>query len=46
MRWYGDEPQMSKEETQKLHDMVADEYNQKDSDDNDDVTHSEVTKVY
>lgn len=37
---------MSKEETQKLHDMVAEEYSQKDIDDNDYVPHSEVTKVY
>ncbi|CAI5728205.1 unnamed protein product [Peronospora effusa] len=37
---------MSEEETQKLHDMVAKEYNQENSDGNDDVMHSEVTKVY
>ncbi|OWZ20389.1 3-methyl-2-oxobutanoate hydroxymethyltransferase [Phytophthora megakarya] len=37
---------MSKEETQKLHDLVAEEYSQKDHDENDIETHSEVTKVY
>ncbi|ETI54518.1 3-methyl-2-oxobutanoate hydroxymethyltransferase [Phytophthora nicotianae CJ01A1] len=37
---------MSKEETQKLHDMMATEYSQKDDDEDQDMTHSEVTKVY
>ncbi|CAI5724682.1 unnamed protein product [Peronospora destructor] len=37
---------MSEEETQKLHEMVAKEYNQENSDGSDGVTHSEVTKVY
>ncbi|KAG7376825.1 hypothetical protein PHYPSEUDO_012670 [Phytophthora pseudosyringae] len=37
---------MSKEETQKLHDLVADEYSQKDDDENETEEHSEVTKVY
>lgn len=36
---------MSKEETQKLHDMMKDEYSQKD-DEEEEETHSEVTKVY
>ncbi|RAW21558.1 hypothetical protein PC110_g21561, partial [Phytophthora cactorum] len=37
---------MSKEETQKLHDMMATEYSHKDDDEDDGATHSEVTKVY
>ncbi|KAH7472735.1 3-methyl-2-oxobutanoate hydroxymethyltransferase 2, mitochondrial [Phytophthora ramorum] len=37
---------MSKEETQKLHDMVANDYNHKQDDGNEDATPSEVTKVY
>jgi hypothetical protein len=37
---------MSKEETQKLHDMVAEEYSQNDADEGDEAAHSEVTKVY
>ena len=38
--------QMSEEETQKLHDMVANEYSQKESDECDEETLAEVTKVY
>ncbi|KUG02158.1 3-methyl-2-oxobutanoate hydroxymethyltransferase [Phytophthora nicotianae] len=41
-----DNQTMSKEETQKLHDMMATEYSQKDDDEDQDMTHSEVTKVY
>uniref|UniRef100_A0AAV1TDN6 3-methyl-2-oxobutanoate hydroxymethyltransferase n=1 Tax=Peronospora matthiolae TaxID=2874970 RepID=A0AAV1TDN6_9STRA len=37
---------MSEEETRKLHDMVANEYNQKDGDKCDKEAPSEVTKVY
>lgn len=37
---------MSKDETQKLHDMLADEYSQKDDDGQEDMAFSEVTKVY
>ncbi|KAL3665934.1 hypothetical protein V7S43_009354 [Phytophthora oleae] len=36
---------MSKEETQKLHEMMNDEYSEKDNEE-EEVTHSEVTKVY
>ncbi|EGZ11043.1 hypothetical protein PHYSODRAFT_548747 [Phytophthora sojae] len=38
---------MSKEETQKLHDMVANEFSEKSGEETDDAAaHSEVTKVY
>ncbi|KAG6622372.1 3-methyl-2-oxobutanoate hydroxymethyltransferase [Phytophthora cinnamomi] len=37
---------MSKEETQKLHDMVANEFTEKLEEEIDDAAHSEVTKVY
>ncbi|KAE8876627.1 3-methyl-2-oxobutanoate hydroxymethyltransferase 2 [Phytophthora fragariae] len=37
---------MSKEETQKLHDMVANEFSDKPEEEIDDAAHSEVTKVY
>ncbi|CAI5741885.1 unnamed protein product [Hyaloperonospora brassicae] len=37
---------MSEEETQKLHDMVANEYSQKNRDERDEETLLEVTKVY